>query len=190
MSTKSYIAKLFNMLNDTLITDSNANRLELDDAINQTISLINAYCARGKKLIFIGNGGSAAIASHEAIDFSKNGKIRSMCFNEASLITCLGNDYGYEYVFEKSLDIFADPEDVLIAISSSGKSPNILKAVEYAQKNNCKIITFSGFSKDNPLRQSGDYNYYVNSEKYGFVELSHQVLLHMILDIITGDWRE
>ncbi len=190
MNATPYIKKLFDILNTVKVTGSDMKEINLDAAVSETIDLIKKYSGLGKKLLFIGNGGSAAIASHEAIDFSKNGKIRSMCFNEASLLTCLGNDYGYEYVFEKSMEIFADREDVLIAISSSGKSPNILKAIDWARKMNCKIITFSGFSEDNPLRKSGDYNYYVNSGKYGFVELSHQTLLHMILDIITGDWRE
>jgi len=185
-----YIKNLSDILNDVIVTDSNMQPVDLDTAVSETISLIKNYSAAGKKLIFIGNGGSAAIASHEAVDFSKNGKIRSMCFNEASLLTCLGNDYGYEFVFEKSLDIFADRGDVLIAISSSGRSPNILKAVTRARELDCAVLTFSGFSQDNPLRRSGDFNYYVGSDKYGCVELSHQTLLHMILDIITGDWSE
>ncbi len=190
MNTTLYIKNLLDILNGVIVTDCNMKRLSLDEAVSETISLIKTYSARGKKLLFIGNGGSAAIASHEAVDFSKNGKIRSMCFNEASLLTCLGNDYGYECVFEKALDIFADSEDVLIAISSSGNSPNIIKAVAKARELNCKVITFSGFSKDNSLRHSGDYNFYIESNKYGCVELSHQILLHMILDIITGDWRQ
>lgn len=190
MGATHYIKNLSDLLNGVKVTDPKGFPLDLDTAVNRTIALIRDFSARGKKLMFIGNGGSAAIASHEAVDFSKNGKIRSMCFNEASLLTCLGNDYGYEFVFERALDIFADRGDVLIAISSSGRSPNILKAVAKARELECAVITFSGFSGENPLRRSGDFNYYVGSDKYGCVELLHQTLLHMILDIITGDWSE
>jgi len=190
MPAQNYLNKLFEVLKNLKVTDINGQELQLDAAIEEIIKIMQSYSSKGQKLIFIGNGGSASIAGHEAVDFSKNGKIRSTCFNEASLLTCLGNDYGYEHVFEKSLEIFADIGDILIAISSSGKSPNILKAVERAKQYNCKIITFSGFTPENPLRQTGDFNFYVSSDKYGFVELSHQILLHMIVDIITKDWSE
>ena len=144
--------------------------------------------AVGNKLMFIGNGGSAGIASHSATDYSKNGNLRSMAFNDGSMLTCLGNDYGYEHVFAKQIEFHGRDGDLLIAISSSGGSANILNAVMAARDAGCAVVTFSGFKPDNPLRASGDLNFYIRSGEYGFVELSHQTLIHAILDIAMG-WQ-
>lgn len=190
MNAATYLNKLFSIMTTMAVTDREGRPIEFNEAVEMVIDKIKKTSGAGNKLLFVGNGGSAAIASHEAIDFSKNGKIRSMCFNEAALLTCLGNDYGYECVFEKSLEIFADPKDVLIAISSSGRSSNILKAVTAARNMNCGVITLSGFNEDNPLRGGGDFNFFVKSKSYGFVELSHQVILHLIIDLITKEWEK
>jgi D-sedoheptulose 7-phosphate isomerase len=144
----------------------------------------------GNKIIFIGNGGSAGIASHLAIDFSKNGGLRSLAFNDPSALTCLGNDLGYENVFAKQLDFHARPGDLLIAISSSGRSPNILGAVKMARTRDCKVTTFSGFTEENELRRTGDVNFYVRSREYGFVEIAHLALCHAVLDIDMGWGRQ
>jgi phosphoheptose isomerase len=103
------------------------------------------------KIIFVGNGGSAGIASHLAIDLSKNGRIRAVCFNDASLITCLSNDYGYEHWLSSAIKMYADKGDVLVAISSSGCSPNILMGVKEAKRKNMGIVTLSGFESNNHL---------------------------------------
>src|SRR6185295_3206162 len=110
---------------------------------------------------FVGNGGSAGICSHLAIDFSKNGGLRSLAFNDPSALTCLGNDLGYENVFAKQIDFHGRPGDLLIAISSSGRSPNILSAVAKARERECSVVTLSGFGDDNGLRRTGDVNFYV-----------------------------
>src|SRR5262245_61417137 len=104
----------------------------------------------------MGKGGSASIASHLPIDFSKNGGLRSLAFNDSSALTCLGNDLGYENVFAKQLDFHSRPGDLVIAISSSGRSRNILAAVATARARDCGIVTFSGFNEDNALRRTGD----------------------------------
>ena len=142
----------------------------------------------GNKIIFIGNGGSAGIASHLAIDFSKNGGLRALAFNDPSALTCLGNDLGYENVFAKQLEFHARPGDVLVAISSSGKSPNILGAVKMARTRDCRVVTYSGFSETNDLRKTGDVNFYVRGQdmEYGFVEVAHLALCHAVLDIDMG----
>jgi D-sedoheptulose 7-phosphate isomerase len=119
-----------------------------------------------------------------AIDFWKNGGIRATAFNDCSLLTCIGNDYDYKHVFEKPIEMFAEQGDVLIAISSSGKSENILLGVKAARTNGCRVITFSGFDEANPLRRMGDYNFYVPSMAYGHVEVVHQSLCHCLLDYI------
>jgi len=155
-----------------------------DEALENAIHLILEQASNGGKLIFIGNGGSAAIASHMATDFWKNAGIKAMAFNDSSLITCVSNDHGYEYVFEKSIEMFGEPGDVLMAISSSGKSENILRGVNAAQKKGLRILTFSGFKSDNPLRREGDVNFYVPAEHYGYVEVIHHALCHCLIDVI------
>jgi len=185
---KEYFETLFDLLKNTIVTNSSGTRILFSDGINEVISLIEAK-SKYNKLIFIGNGGSAAIASHEAIDFLKNGKIRTLCFNEASLLTCMSNDYGYENVFSYPIELLADEGDILVAISSSGESQNILNAVKVAKEKGCMVITFSGFRDNNILKHLGDFNFYVSSFEYGFVELSHQIILHMILDFILEKRR-
>lgn len=156
----------------------------LYDAYNKSIRLMRSGCGNGGKIIFIGNGGSASIASHMAEDYTKNGKLRSIAFNDASLLTCLANDYGYENVFGVALNLYADKGDVLVAISSSGKSQNILSAVKIARSMGLSIITLSGFDSSNPLRKIGDVNFWVNAKSYGMVEITHLAVLHSILDMI------
>jgi D-sedoheptulose 7-phosphate isomerase len=139
-----------------------------------------------KKVIILGNGGSAAIASHVSVDLTKNAKIRSINFNEADLLTCFSNDYGYENVFSKSLEFYADKGDVIILISSSGKSKNILEAAKMCKKQGLFLCTFTGFSKSNPLKKLGNVNLWVNSRAYNIVENIHQIWLLSIVDRIIG----
>ena len=136
--------------------------------------------------MFVGNGGSATIASHMAIDFTKNGGIRALSFNDGAALTCLGNDLGYENVFSKQIEMLATNKDLLVAISSSGSSQNILNAVGAARAKGCEIITMSGFSAQNPLRKLGDLNLYVASREYGFVEAAHLGLCHAWIDFAMG----
>ena len=112
--------------------------------------------------------------------------MRALAFNDASALTCLGNDLGYQNVFAKQLEFHAHAGDLLIAISSSGCSPNILAAVAAARTANVGVVTFSGFGRDNELRRAGDLNFYVRSSEYGFVEVAHLSLCHAILDLDMG----
>jgi D-sedoheptulose 7-phosphate isomerase len=145
-----------------------------------------AVHAAGNKVIFVGNGGSAAIASHMATDYSKNGGVRSLALNDSSMLTCLGNDLGYDRVFAKQIELHARAGDLVFAISSSGRSPNILNAAAAAANAGCSIITLSGFTPDNPLRTKGEVNFYIGSDRYGFVEIGHLTICHAILDYLCG----
>jgi D-sedoheptulose 7-phosphate isomerase len=142
--------------------------------------------AAGNTVIFVGNGGSAGIASHMAIDFAKAGGIRAVTFSDAASLTCLGNDLGYDQVFAHPVALHGRPGDLLIAISSSGRSANIINAVTAARARGCTVLTLSGFAPDNPLRALGDINLYVPAAAYGFVEVTHQALLHAALDTRRG----
>ena len=155
------------------------------DQLEHAAAMVWAAHQSGKKIILVGNGGSAAMASHVAVDFTKAAGIRAINFNEADLITCFANDYGYEHWVVKALDAYADLGDVVILISSSGKSPNIVKGAEKAKNMGLSVITVSGFLSDNILRKLGDLNLWVDSSEYNIVEMSHHVWLVAIIDYLT-----
>jgi D-sedoheptulose 7-phosphate isomerase len=183
-----YFATLADALRTAEVTDRTAKKLALEEGCEWVRKTAHKTHDAGNTIIFVGNGGSAGIASHLAIDFSKNGKLRALAFNDPAALTCLGNDLGYENVFGKQMDFHARPGDLLVAISSSGRSPNILGAVKVARERNCNVVTFSGFSEDNDLRRIGDVNFYVRARanEYGFVEVAHLALCHAVLDIDMG----
>ena len=147
--------------------------------------LISSISDSGGQLFVVGNGGSAAIASHVTIDLTKAAGIRASNFNDASLLTCFSNDYGYEWWVEKALEAHATDRDLLILISSSGQSENILNGAKYANENNIPLITFSGFSTDNPLKRLGKINFWVNDTQYNIVELTHHAWLLAIIDSLV-----
>lgn len=158
---------------------------ECDFALTGVVrDFVNAR-ARKNRIFFIGNGGSAAIASHMAEDFLKSASFAAMCFNDGAQLTCLANDLGYERVFSIPLMAHGRVGDILVAISSSGSSRNILNALEAVKGLGLTVITLSGFDSDNPLRKRGHVNFYVPSMKYGVVEVAHLAILHLILDKIV-----
>lgn len=176
---RNFYKSIFNKLN-SLIDTTDIISLE---KIAQSLKLLKK---KNKKVIVIGNGGSAAIASHISVDLTKNTKIRSINFNEADLITCFSNDYGYKKVFSKSLEFYADKGDIVIIISSSGRSKNLIEAAKFCKRNKIKLFTFTGFSKSNPLRKMGNINLWANSKAYNIVENIHQIWLLSIVDRIIG----
>jgi D-sedoheptulose 7-phosphate isomerase len=146
---------------------------------------LNTSKKKGKILIF-GNGGSAAIASHVSVDLTKNAKIRTVNFNESDLITCFSNDYGYERWIEKAVDFYADNNDTLVLISSSGKSKNMINACKAAKRKKIKVISFTGHAKNNPLSKISNLSLWINSKAYNFVENTHQIWLLTVCDLIIG----
>lgn len=138
---------------------------------------------RGKKVIFIGNGGSAAIASHMAVDWTKNGGMRSVALNDAPTLTCMANDFGYEHAFAKLLEFYAQPGDLVIIISSSGRSPNVIATAHAANALDLDSVRLTGMDPDNKLRRGGRLNFYVPCEDYGLVELTHLCLLHAVVSV-------
>ena len=177
----SFLMGLSDVAKQLQVTTRSGRPVPPQKGFQLAVDLIARAGREKKKLILIGNGGSAAIASHQAEDYWKNGGIEATAFNDASLLTCIANDCGYENVFAVPMKQFARPGDVLIAISSSGKSPNILYGVRAAAQRGCRIIGFSGFHQTNPLRKMGDVNFYVPYQAYGLVEVSHLALIHSML---------
>ena len=164
---------------------------DYSSTLDQLIDLKNRIIKTNNnsgKVIIVGNGGSAAIASHFSVDLTKNAKVRYINFNESDLITCFANDYGFENWISMAIEFYAEKEDLVILISSSGKSQNMLNAADKAKELGISnLITFSGFSNKNPLSQKGDINFWVNSEAYNFVENIHQIWLLSLVDLIIGD---
>ena len=157
--------------------------------ISKLIQVRNIFLNTSKKknkILIFGNGGSAAIASHVSVDLTKNAKIRTVNFNESDLITCFSNDYGFERWIEKAVDFYADKNDTLILISSSGKSKNMINACKAAKRKKVKVISFTGHTKNNPLSKISDLSLWVNSKAYNFVENTHQIWLLTVCDLIIG----
>jgi len=161
---------------------------ETVEKLAEVADLLKNVNSAGKKTLIFGNGGSAALASHFSVDLTKNAGLRCVNFNEADLITCFANDYGFERWVEKAVDFYGDEGDLLIVISSSGSSKNMLNGVKAARNGNFQaVVTLSGFAENNPLSQLGDINLWINSRAYNFVENIHQIWLLAIVDLIIGN---
>lgn len=173
-------------LNGTIVTDLSGNSVEQQSGIERLCSFSNEIMINSKKQYLIGNGASMAFSDHMAVDWSKNGKVATHAFSSPSLLTALGNDIGIEQLFSLAVMTYADKADLLVAISSSGNSKNILEAVKSARDKKMRVVTFSGLLPDNQLRKLGDINFYVPAKTYGIVECTHQLLLHMWLDHYMG----
>lgn len=167
----NYNQDLSNLLNDINVKD-----------LNKSIELIKRVKKKDAKIILAGNGGSAALSSHVAVDFTKTTKIRATNFNEADLITCFANDYGYENWLSQALKSYAKKDDLVILVSSSGQSKNMINAANFCKKQKISLITFTGFSKTNNLRKLGKINFWCDSKSYNKVEMTHHVWLLMIVD--------
>jgi D-sedoheptulose 7-phosphate isomerase len=149
----------------------------------KTLNLFLNLKKKKKKILIFGNGGSAAMASHFSVDMTKIGQIRTVNFNESDLITCFANDYGYENWVSKAISFYFDKGDIVVLISSSGESQNMINAAKLVKKKKIKLITFTGFSSSNRLKKYGDLNFWVNSKIYNHVENIHQFWLLMLSDL-------
>ena len=180
-AASSYLQELAELARGAKATDRVGATLSLDEGAERAVQLLLATAGSGK-VMAIGNGGSAAIASHLQNDICKAVGLRGLVFNEQPLLTALANDDGYEAVFETPVRLWAETGDVLVAISSSGRSPNILRAAQVGAEQGCEVITLSGFDEDDPLRTLGAVNFYVASGVYGLVENVHGAVTHFMTD--------
>lgn len=157
--------------------------VDIDNGVVEKIThSLNKCSTNGGKIVLFGNGGSASIASHLAVDFSKAVGCRSITFSDPSLLTCYSNDYGYDQCYAKCVQHYVDKADICIFISSSGKSPNIINAAKTAKENGNAIITLSGFDQSNELRTLGDTNIWINSSNYNVLETVHQIWLLAVVE--------
>ena len=175
---KNYTKNYLNKFSKLLINYNHKDFLKI-------IKILNEIKKNKKKVIIVGNGGSAAMASHVCVDLTKMCRIRAVNFNEADLLTCFSNDYGYEKWVQKALSFYADQGDLLICISSSGQSKNIINGAKFAKKIGCKVITLTGFDKKNKVRKIGDINLWLDSKNYNLIEMTHHIWLLSIVDFIA-----
>ena len=178
MSSQRYFPNYFETIAETI------NGID-PEALERAATMVRQAHDSGKKVILAGNGGSAAMSSHVAVDLTKAAGIRAINFNEADLLTCFANDYGYEHWVARALEFYADPGDLAILISSSGASQNMLNGAEQASAMGLAVISLSGFSPDNPMRRLGDLNLWAASDSYNIVEMTHHVWLLAIVDYLT-----
>ena len=177
---ETYFTNLKDTFNEFL---GNSRNIE---CLNEAVKILENTRISNKTIYIIGNGGSSSIAEHIAIELTKNAGLRAMAFSGSPLLTTFSNDFGYDRVFQKAIEHFANEKDVLIAISGTGTSKNILNACLAAKKKNMEIITLSGFGINNPLRKVGDINFWVDSKAFGYIEMIHTIILHYCIDAIIG----
>ena len=175
---KNYLTDYLNKFSKILINYNNKDFLKI-------VKILEGIKRNKKKVILVGNGGSAAMASHVSVDLTKMCKIRAVNFNEADLLTCFSNDYGYENWVQKALSSYADKGDLLICISSSGESKNIINGAKFAKKIGCKVITLTGFNKKNKVKKIGHVNLWLESKNYNIIEMTHHTWLLSIVDFIA-----
>ncbi len=157
--------------------------VSLESAFEIVDALFKEINNHSSAIWWIGNGGSAAICSHLSHDVLNKLRIRSQALTDAALLTCMANDHGYPNVYAKPLEVLTKEGDLLIAISSSGRSENILRCAKYAINNKMKLITLSGFDIQNPLwNHPADVSFHIPSKLYGQVELGHEALLHAVIE--------
>lgn len=186
LNFNSYVKNLTEILNGVCVTDEHGKEIPVNNAIEKVVEMMITIKIAGKKVMLVGNGGSSAIASHGQNDFCKACNIKALTFHETSVLTAFTNDINYESAFSLQVEMWAEKGDMLVAISSSGQSENILNAANEANQKGCHVVSLSGFNSDNKLRSLGQINFYVPSLSYGCVELSHDIILHSISDFVMS----
>jgi len=167
------------------VTGGDGGSIDVNGAFESWVDMTIRARESGRTIYFIGNGASASMSSHFAADLAKNANLHTQVFSDLSLITAIANDMSYEDVFAVPLRRRMTGGDILIAVSSSGRSPNILKAARLAPELGGSVVSLSAFDPGNDLRQMGILNFYVPAETYGLAETSHNAILHFWVDRVV-----
>lgn len=176
-----YFKEVYDGLQKTIVT-LNGKEVSLAEGVEKWIDRARKVQENGSLMFFCGNGASATMAEHMSHDWFQNGKVNTYTVSETSHITAISNDVSYADVFAYRIERILKESDILVTISSSGNSPNVIRAIEEAKKKGSFVVTVSGKGADNKSRQMGDLCFYVPLDTYGLVESSHAVLLHAVLD--------
>ncbi|MDR1241576.1 MAG: SIS domain-containing protein [Deltaproteobacteria bacterium] len=149
------------------------------EGLERLCAVTHAAAGAGGRVFILGNGASNALAAAIALEFALNASVDAVSFTSSAYLTAVNNDDGGASLFTRALQCALRPADLLVAISSSGKSPNILSAIALAAARGCRIATFSAMREDNPARLSGGMNFYVPISTYSGAETAHYALLQM-----------
>ena len=174
--------QLHETLKELSIQDLKGLELDQDEAFELWRDRTLGMRQSGRRVFFIGNGASASMSSHFAADLSKNVGLPTEVFTDLAQITALANDLSFEQVFSEPLRLRMAPGDMLVAVSSSGNSPNVVQGTKTAREKEGVIITLSAMDPKNQIRRLGDLNFYVPAQTYGLAETSHAAILHFWLD--------
>lgn len=181
-----YVTSMSNMLAMVSFRLANGREIGPENGFRLWVQLTRELRRKRHTVFLIGNGASASMASHVAADLAKNAHVHTEVFSDLSLITAISNDMGYEHVFSEPLLRRAKKGDMLVAISSSGKSPNILAATSVARRMKLSVVTLSAMGANNPMRRAGTLNIYVAGRTYGNAESCHAALLHHWMDLVEN----
>jgi len=184
------IRDLSALLVNLSVRDPQGADLNANEGFARLTELTFQVNSGGGTIYFVGNGASASMASHFAADMAKTGGVRTMVFTDPSLLTSVANDLSYEDVYAEPLKWYMKSKDMVVAISSSGNSPNIVRAVVQAKKLGGTVITISAMSESNSIRKLGDLNFYVAAKTYGLAETAHAAILHFWMDIFETKENE
>lgn len=163
-------------------SDSDTQPLDIDVAFGRWTDWTVQIRELKRTIFLIGNGASASMASHVAADLAKNAHVHTEVFTDLALITAIANDLSFQEIFSEPLKRRLVPGDMVVAISSSGRSANILQAVQTTKKLGGKVITLSAMQRNNPLHSLGDLNFYIPAPSYGMAETCHAAILHYWID--------
>ncbi len=162
----------------------------LDQVIDQQekilkLKKIYSKIDKSNKIITFGNGGSITSAAHFSVDITKVLSKKSLSLNDADLITCYANDYGYDNFVKQAINSHYIKNDIVVLISVSGESKNILSAAKFCVKNNINLITLSSFKKNNSLSKINKkgINFYIDTMSYNIAEISHLIILLLSIDL-------
>lgn len=181
-----FFTRLHVCLQDVQVTTREAGRLEAPEGFTRWEDLCAGVREQEGVVFFVGNGASSSMCSHFALDVGKNARFRTQMFSDAALLTALGNDLCFEQIFVEPLQRNARPGDMLVAVSSSGNSPNIVAAATAARQAGLRVVTLTGMSPANRMRGLGDLNFWVDANAYGMVETAHAAILHHWTDRLVA----
>jgi len=186
LNWNEYIKTLGQCLTDISFRNIKGVEIGFINGFSQWLERTQKVRQSNNTIYFVGNGASASMASHMAADVAKNGNIKTQVFTDLSLITAIANDISYDAVFAEPIRLQMTDNDMLIAISSSGNSKNVIRACEECRKKNGQIITLTAMKRDNLLQKMGDINIYISAQTYGWAESCHAVILHYWVDLIQS----
>ena len=184
-----YFQSLNNIIHSLEITMKNGLRLDTEDGLSLFCDKVMAVKKNSRVAFFTGNGASASMASHFSADLAKNLRLKTMVFTDLSLMTAMANDEGYEKIYSDPLSIWGGAGDILLTISSSGSSANIVEVLQYAEEKNLFSVTFSAMDRNNVSRRMGDLNFYLPADDYGSAEVLHAVILHYLTDCLVEQFK-